>query len=447
MGKNVGNIILNKLIFARREYNYFYMANIKFRLNNGAKTINNNDYSIYLRYKFGREVDLKKSIGFKVFPDQWNPATQKVKNRSEIKNRNKINTLLQNLTRHFEDFEDSLISKGQKPTKSKAIKNYEDFFKKSETKNTPQNLLEYIKEFRERSDILKSRREGTIKNYKLTEKFLTRFNNEVYNIDFNNIDMDFYNDFVEWGENQNLTKNYIGKHINTLKTFMNNATYDKINKNLDFKNPRFKVLKEDAENIYLSLEELDKIFNLNLAHLPRQDQARDLFLIGAYTGLRVSDFNSLNENNIFTKDEIQYLRIKPKKDRKGKEVIIPLRPEVKAIFKKHNNRPPKKMPDQHINYKIKDVCEYAGIDEVLYKEQTRSGKKVRIKKFKFEMVKTHTARRSFCTNAYLSGMPTIDIMQISGHSSEKTFLNYIKADALQKAIKISSHPFFKVEKN
>jgi hypothetical protein len=38
-------------------------------------------------------------------------------------------------------------------------------------------------------------------------------------------------------------------------------------------------------------------------------------------------------------------------------------------------------------------------------------------------------------------------MQISGHSSEKTFLNYIKADALQKAVKISSHPFFKGEKN
>jgi hypothetical protein len=36
-------------------------------------------------------------------------------------------------------------------------------------------------------------------------------------------------------------------------------------------------------------------------------------------------------------------------------------------------------------------------------------------------------------------------MQISGHTSEKTFLNYIKADALQKAVKISSHPFFQGE--
>ena len=100
------------------------------------------------------------------------------------------------------------------------------------------------------------------------------------------------------------------------------------------------------------------------------------------------------------------------------------------------------MPDQHINYKIKEVCEKAGIDETIFIEQTRGGKKIRVKKLKFEEVKTHTARRSFCTNTYLSGMNTLDIMQISGHTSEKTFINYIKADALQKAEKISNYPFF-----
>jgi len=70
---------------------------------------------------------------------------------------------------------------------------------------------------------------------------------------------------------------------------------------------------------------------------------------------------------------------------------------------------------------------------------------VTTKNFKFDLVKTHTARRSFCTNAYLSGMNPIDIMQISGHSSINTFLNYIKADALHKAVKIGTHPFFKGE--
>ena len=105
------------------------------------------------------------------------------------------------------------------------------------------------------------------------------------------------------------------------------------------------------------------------------------------------------------------------------------------------------MPDQQINYKIKDVCENAGIDELASTTKTIGGQKITKKGFKFDLVKTHTARRSFCTNAYLSGMNPIDIMQISGHSSVKTFLNYIKADALHKAVKIGTHPFFQGKDN
>jgi integrase len=262
----------------------------------------------------------------------------------------------------------------------------------------------------------------------------------VIPIDFDNIDMVFYNDFIEWAESQALSKNYIGKHLNTLKTFLTNATYDKINTNLEFQNPRFKILKEEAQNVYLSLEELSKIHQADFKKHPKLDQARDLFLIGAYTGLRVSDFNHLQPENIIKNNGKEFLKVKTKKT--NKEVIIPLRQEVKEIIKKHGNKLPQTMPDQHINYKIKEVCSEVGIDEIVYTEQTRGGKKIRLKKFKFDLVKTHTARRSFCTNAYLSGMPAIDIMQISGHTSEKTFLNYIKADALQKAVKIGEHPFF-----
>jgi integrase len=416
------------------------MANIKFGLNNRAETPENKPYSIYIRYKYGRNCDISKAIGFKINPKYWSEQKQNVKNKSEVINRTQINDLITNLKRHFEDFESDLLSKGQQPTNKTANKHFKSYFDQTETQK-PKTLFEYIKEFKERPDVKKTKSKGTLKNYNSTENFLKRFNDEFYPIDFDNIDMDFYNDFVEWAEGQPLSKNYIGKHINTLKTFLTNATNDKININREFQNPRFKVLKETAQNIFLSMDELNEIYKKDLSHLPKLDQARDLFLIGAYTGLRVSDFNDLKPENIFNDNGKEFLRVDTKKTKK--EVIIPLRPEVKAIFQKHGNKPPKRMPDQHINKKIKEVCENVGIDEVVYKEQTRGGKKIRTKNFKYDLVKTHTARRSFCTNAYLSGMNTLDIMQISGHTSEKTFLNYIKADALQKANKISEHPFFK----
>ena len=45
---------------------------------------------------------------------------------------------------------------------------------------------------------------------------------------------------------------------------------------------------------------------------------------------------------------------------------------------------------------------------------------------KYQLIKTHTARRSFCTNAYKAGMDCLDIMALSGHTTEKSFLRYIK---------------------
>ncbi len=49
------------------------------------------------------------------------------------------------------------------------------------------------------------------------------------------------------------------------------------------------------------------------------------------------------------------------------------------------------------------------------------------------MVMTHTARKSFCTNMYLKGIPVPTIMAISGHQTEKNFYKYIKADRMELA--------------
>jgi len=52
---------------------------------------------------------------------------------------------------------------------------------------------------------------------------------------------------------------------------------------------------------------------------------------------------------------------------------------------------------------------------------------------KYEQIKNHTGRRSFCTNLYLKGMPTIAIMKMSGHTTEENFMKYIKVDNKENA--------------
>jgi integrase len=49
------------------------------------------------------------------------------------------------------------------------------------------------------------------------------------------------------------------------------------------------------------------------------------------------------------------------------------------------------------------------------------------------LISTHTARRSFATNAYLAGQQTLNIMAITGHSTEKSFNRYIRVTPLEKA--------------
>ena len=83
-----------------------------------------------------------------------------------------------------------------------------------------------------------------------------------------------------------------------------------------------------------------------------------------------------------------------------------------------------------------------GINELVSISKTQGGKLKTYTKPKYEMIKTHTARRSFCTNAYLSGMDSLDIMALSGHKTEKNFLKYIKVTRHQRAKRIAEHKFF-----
>jgi hypothetical protein len=91
--------------------------------------------------------------------------------------------------------------------------------------------------------------------------------------------------------------------------------------------------------------------------------------------------------------------------------------KLQKILKKYNYKLPK-IYEQKLNLHIKDVGEEAKINEWVETGSIRGGMKVKSKTQKFNMIKTHTARRSGCTNMYLAGIPTLDIMKISGYKTE-----------------------------
>ena len=221
--------------------------------------------------------------------------------------------------------------------------------------------------------------------------------------------------------------NTVGKKIQTLKIFLNEATARGINTNLKYQSTRFIAVTEESDNIYLTVEEIEKIYSLDLSDKPKLEKVRDLFVIGCWTGLRYSDWNKVRPENI------QEGFVSLKQQKTGQPVVIPLHPTVQAILDKYDGDLPRPITNQKFNEYLKLVAKLADFKEAITKQITRGGKTETIIRHKWEMVTTHTARRSFATNMYKMGVPSITIMAITGHRTETAFLKYIKVTPQEQA--------------
>lgn len=250
---------------------------------------------------------------------------------------------------------------------------------------------------------------------------------DLQKITFEEVDYIFFMEFLKWmEEDKEYKKNTQGEHVKLLKAVMNEAMKRGLHSNTDFKH--FEKPVEKIESVYLSLQEYDLLYNLELEGT--EAKARDLFLIGCYTALRVSDYSRLTPNDI--KDGFIYIEQKKTK----KRVVIPAHARVKEIIKKYNGSP--QLCEPTLNEYIKKVCRKAGITEKV-NVRTKDGYEY---KEKCDLVTTHTARRSAATNMALNGTPLRDIMQITGHTLESSLLRYIKISDEQNARRLASNPFF-----
>ncbi|GAB3514968.1 site-specific integrase [Emticicia fontis] len=282
--------------------------------------------------------------------------------------------------------------------------------------------------------------ERTIKRYRTTQSILKDFA-KLYKrtIDFSTIDIDFYKDFNSYmAKVKDYAPATMGKHVSTLKTFLREATENGINTNLKFQSKAFKVVETESESIALSEKELKELYLLDLSKNIRLDKVRDLFIIGANTGLRFSDFTDIKPDNIkkdgkdFVVDIIQY--------KTKNQVIVPLNKIALEILKKYNNQLPPAITNQKFNEYIKEIAQMV---EILHDPQTRAitkgGKQFEETVPKWQLVSSHTARRSFATNAYERGTPPISLMQITGHKTEKSFLKYIKTSKKKHSDIVRKH--------
>jgi integrase len=134
--------------------------------------------------------------------------------------------------------------------------------------------------------------------------------------------------------------------------------------------------------------------------------------------------------------------VKIRTQKTGETVVTPLKGYVKEIIKKYGGIPPQAISNQKMNNYLKELGQLGEIEEPILISATKGGVRQTETFKKWELITTHTARRSFVTNAYLQNVPTISIMKITGHRTEKSFLKYIKISQEDNANKLVNHPFF-----
>jgi integrase len=401
---------------------------------------------INLIFSYGGKK-LKYSTGFKACYDDWDFNRQRIKsNKSLLVNAREVNNLLNFIDTSLTKEYSKLISEQLEVT-NELLKSYLDrLLNKNTISVSPEKSITFI-EFA--YDVLENKKKRiTNETYKSYRQTLIKL--EMYSkvcrtpIDFNSFDKKFVNSFSTFLEEYyDHQQNSLSKHFKNLKTYLIEAVNRGLINNSTFIIKDFCFPTEDTTAIYLTEKELQKMFDADLSGNRIMELARDIFLIGCYIGQRVSDYNGLTENDIVTLKGVKYFKIRQSKTKT--DVLCPITKEISEIMRlRHNNLPPIKLNEPDINENIKELGRSLGFAKKIKCEFTKGGKKVIEMIPKHDLIMTHTARRSFCTNMYLKKMPVFDIMLFSGHKSEKEFYKYIRIKGEERAEHIVGKGFFNI---
>lgn len=258
-------------------------------------------------------------------------------------------------------------------------------------------------------------------------------------ITFESFDINFYEDFVEYmtyehvhRRRKELVKGFkistIGKTIKQLRIFLNNRMRRKIISPINLED--FKGMDEEPDAIYLNWDEITRVYQADLSKYPHLEKYRDLFVFGCLTGLRFSDFSTVEP------EDVRNRMLYKKQEKSDHLVVIPLRDEANYIFIHKFKRKIPKITNPDFNYYIKEVVKIAGITELIKFSHKRGNKDIIEVRPKSAWVTSHTCRRSFCTNEFLAGTPVDLIMKISGHKNLRDFYRYIRITPEEAGLKI-----------
>jgi integrase len=399
---------------------------------------NSNPSTIYIRFRHGKQYDISKTTSLIINPSYWSKTKGNVKQKSENKEKLNLQNKLNDLRSYvLNDFNEVYSNGGI--INSDWLQTAIRTFLNQNTNVDFRYFTDYAYYFYDNlgNKVLKSGKTGvtkaTIKKYNtIINKILEFEKYKKKRLLLQDVNLKFHKDFIYFLHDvQKLNYNTTGKYLTFIKTICIDAKNYGLKINAEVESDRFRATKEKVSFITLSETEINKIYNKGFSDKEYLQNAKNWLIIGVWTGARVSDLLNFTKSNI-KNGFIEYTAIKT-----NQRIVLPLHQQVREILETNNGEFPRKISSQKFNDYIKKVCEKVGINEEVEGSKTSKIKdkvwrKVKGTYKKYDLVSTHICRRSFATNHY-GKLPTPVIMAVTGHTTERMFLNYIGKTAKDNA--------------
>ena len=396
--------------------------------------------NIYLIVRINQK-QAKLSTGVKVYPDQWNIKKQEAYISCRLTESDNINNTICNkklleLKSQFEEFKRYLCDKPSKLENCwELLRKY--IYKDSDMRKTKKiNAIHWLRDAIANDKTIKTSGEhkgaSTMETYLIVLKdfnnFLLEKGREV--IGFEDINLALIKEYETYlfnkkvkGERTTATSTVGNKCVQLISIIKRAELYNLIDiheAKLD-KYTKPKSRQGDENEISLSEEDINKIHSLKLSG--KEEVVRDVFILQCWTGQRFSDMLSLNKGIVKDTDNGQILEIVQTK--RTHRVAIPLFPVALEILKKYNFNLPEISKNTMLRY-LKIIGFKAGLTEDHIVTEDRGGKVTNSIKQRWELIGTHTARRSYISNMLKRGYDSHLLMKITGHTTEEAFKRYVK---------------------
>lgn len=405
---------------------------ISFYLQKVYNSTNNGESQIRMRVRWNGNI-AQFNCGYTINPNKWDSSTSRCRKNSFNKKGFSSSDINKELLR-LEDLAQDVFKSFEVIECIPSVEMYKNAFNKQNGKNigiakTEKTVDECLLEFVSEQSSINSWSDGTIYKFNTLKKHLKEFKPDVKMSDFKS---SFYIHYIEYlldvvkVRNTSAIKSW--KIFQWFLRWADKKGYIENKDYIDFE-PRLKTVK-DKEVVYLTWEELMRVYNLSFPGNKKYlERVRDVFCFQCFTSLRYSDVAKLKREDIV--DDV----MKVVTEKTGDTIRIELNKYSRAILEKYtDDEKPLPVPsNQKMNEWVKEVCFLAGIDTPITSVYYKGADRIEEVHPKYELIGTHTGRRTFICNALTMGIPASTVMEWTGHSDYKAMKPYIKIADQEKA--------------